>query len=267
MSQSDHLYLVGKIYYCWYYDAQGVTRRKSTKCRDKRAAAAFLARLERAAQSASETARDATPWTVDDAVNWFVDNVTGIAPQTVRMYIEKGAQLVRLLGAIDVSMLSLPNLRQYIKQRESIPARSHAAWRSRRTFATRCSGLTHPTCRQRERTQCSAGIRPIANCQTRRRTGCQHCASLMSGAPLRSCLPPKIQQSPTAVVRLQTFIRRTAPSNPWRASSSRSSARMGSSIESGRGISDRLRRRAGRAPRPPQPPRLRRQQRARGTGQ
>lgn len=114
----ERVYKRGEIYWCWYYNARGRRVRRSTKCRDKRAAYAVLARFEREAQSAAATARDSTPYTVDDAVNAFVEEGTiDLAPQTVRFYIEKGSQLLRLLGAVDLVLLQLQDVERYIKQR------------------------------------------------------------------------------------------------------------------------------------------------------
>jgi integrase len=114
----EHLYKRGEVYWCWFYDARGICRRRSTKCRDRRAAAAVLFRLERQAQGATDPATDAASYTVDDAVNDFAEHGTlDVAPQTVRMYEERGGHLVRVLGPLDVYQIDLATVGKYIKQR------------------------------------------------------------------------------------------------------------------------------------------------------
>jgi integrase len=75
-----------------------------------------LKRWEQQVNSDDPTDRPAH--SLDDALNYFVDHATSdLSPETVRMYVEKGGQLVRLLGTRGVNELSLDDVHAYIKHR------------------------------------------------------------------------------------------------------------------------------------------------------
>lgn len=106
---SDHLFKRGDVYFCWFYDASGKLVRRSTRCRDRRAAEAALRRFERLAQGAPGAAADAPTYPVADCIEAFVaDGVLDLAPQTVRFYEEKAGHVVRLLGELDIHRLGMP---------------------------------------------------------------------------------------------------------------------------------------------------------------
>ncbi len=95
---SEHLYPRGKIWWCWF-NVDGVTVRRSTRCTAKAAARAVLAEFER---RASDPAYDASHATTLGAAlqRLLADRATkGRAKGTIDMYRVKGGHLVRLLGA------------------------------------------------------------------------------------------------------------------------------------------------------------------------
>jgi integrase len=67
---TEHLYRRGRIWWCWYYDADGIQQRRSTGCSDKTAARLRLAEWERAA--VDPAAREAQ--TLNDALQTLLDD-------------------------------------------------------------------------------------------------------------------------------------------------------------------------------------------------
>jgi integrase len=114
---SDHLFKRGDIYFCWYY-AGGKLIRKSTKCRDRRAAEAALRRFERIAQGAPGAAEDAPAYALEDCLEDFIrEGLFDLADETVRFYEEKSGHLRRLLGELNVHTLGTTTIKEYIGTR------------------------------------------------------------------------------------------------------------------------------------------------------
>ena len=85
---SERLFKRGGIYYGWYYLPGGRIRKRSTTCKDKRAALAALHRWEQQAQGAGGA--EGCPHTLDDALNHFVDHATARnRPDRVRRIAEQ----------------------------------------------------------------------------------------------------------------------------------------------------------------------------------
>ena len=115
---SSRLFKRGKIWFVWFYDAEGRRVRRSTQCHDFNAARKVLLRFEREAQGDSQTSRHASTLTVDDAVNAFIEGgCVDVAEATLSMYVQKGQQLLRLLGQHAIRKLSTEDVVGYIRTR------------------------------------------------------------------------------------------------------------------------------------------------------
>lgn len=112
---SERLYKRGDVWHCWYYDATGRQVRKSTRCRDKRAAGAVLRRYEQQASGAIDPAEDSGA-TVHDAIEELL-NEPNVVKGTQHMREVKGGHLVRVLGAIKLTVLTRDDVRDYCRQR------------------------------------------------------------------------------------------------------------------------------------------------------
>jgi len=94
---SDHLFKRGSIWYCWAPDAHGHLVKRSTRCTDRRAAAAFLARFER--RLADPVAAAAESATLVDALVALIRDRQARATngsrsqETVEFYRRKTGQL------------------------------------------------------------------------------------------------------------------------------------------------------------------------------
>jgi len=95
----ERLYLRGRVWWCWFYDADGVIQRKSTKQRDKTAARAVLREFERQATDPRYAAANAT--SVHDALERMIENriQRGRADGTLHMYRVKAGHVRRVFGA------------------------------------------------------------------------------------------------------------------------------------------------------------------------
>jgi integrase len=106
---SDRLYKRGKVWWCWYYDAQGQQVRCSTKCTDRVAARGVLAELERRARDPAYAAAHTT--TLGEALKRLLTDrkSKGKAADTIAMYRKKSGHLVRILdGAQPLARLVGP---------------------------------------------------------------------------------------------------------------------------------------------------------------
>ncbi len=116
--RTSHLFKRGEIYFCWYYDAAGKRIRRSTRCRDHRAAEAALKRFERTAQGAPGAAEDTPPYALEDCLEDFVrDGLHDVSRETARFYEEKCGHLRRLLGSVNVHVLGTATVKEYIGTR------------------------------------------------------------------------------------------------------------------------------------------------------
>jgi integrase len=114
----DKVFLRGGVYHCIFYTAAGKRVRASTHCTDRRAAEAAQRRMERQAQGARGLPSDAAPYNIDQALTDFVELGLGqVADGTATMYVQKAAQLRRLLGDIDVNALNFDITTRYVAQR------------------------------------------------------------------------------------------------------------------------------------------------------
>ncbi len=115
---SDHLFKRGDIYFCWFYDVGGKLLKRSTHCRDRRAALARLKQYERTAAGAPGATQDAPAYPVSDLLEDLIrDGLLDVAPQTVRMYVEKSGHLLRLLGDFNAHDLGTAHVKKYICDR------------------------------------------------------------------------------------------------------------------------------------------------------
>lgn len=113
----------GGVFWCEFYDRDGRRARRSTKCRDRRAAALVRQRLEREAQDPNRPPEDSTSGaarTVDAALEHFVNHGTDpdLSDATLSMYLQKSGHLRRLLGPRPLADLRDVTVMQgYIKTR------------------------------------------------------------------------------------------------------------------------------------------------------
>lgn len=120
---TDHLYLRGKIYHCWFYDAQRNVVRKSTGCTDRRAAAGVRQRLEREAQAGGVAPQE----TVADALSHFLENdAKQLSAGSERAHGFRSLHLGRLLGRIPLGRLHRDDLTAYVKRRAAGELPDHA---------------------------------------------------------------------------------------------------------------------------------------------
>lgn len=96
---SERLYARGRIWWCWYYDADGAKIQRSTRCRDKRAAERVAARFEREAADPSLSTEASGP-TLKAALETMISDreTRGCAAGTLDMYRKKCGPLLRILG-------------------------------------------------------------------------------------------------------------------------------------------------------------------------
>jgi integrase len=114
----SHLFKRGDIWFCWFYDPAGKRIKRSTRCRDHRAAEAALKRFERTAQGAPGAAEDAAPYPLEDCLEDFVrDGLHDVADETARFYEEKCGHLRRLLGQVNTHVLGTATIKAYIGER------------------------------------------------------------------------------------------------------------------------------------------------------
>jgi integrase len=98
LSVRDPVYLRGQVYWCSYRGKNGRLVRKSTKCRDPKAARAVWRQYERQSVSGSDDRPEDEA--LADSLNLRLKERTnaGRAKGTLNMYVTKGKQLVRVLG-------------------------------------------------------------------------------------------------------------------------------------------------------------------------
>lgn len=126
MGTDERVYLRGRIYWCWYYDAQGALVRESTLCRDKKAAVAYQRERERSARDPGYAATRAA--TLEDALKLLIADRLSRAQATppkgslatVEFYRVKAGHLARLLqGSLQLITLSATDVDGYIANRRS----------------------------------------------------------------------------------------------------------------------------------------------------
>jgi hypothetical protein len=116
-------------YFGWFYDP--VKRRRvftNTHTRDREAARAFLRKAERDAFDAHASGRvpsRSQAHTVASALECLVARGSNdVSAGTLHMYGVKAGHLLRLLGAMDVNVLTLDDVQRYIDIRRSETAQS-----------------------------------------------------------------------------------------------------------------------------------------------
>lgn len=96
----------------------GKRRRVSTRCKDRRAAEAVFARLERELAGAPCLPSDAPAYSLSDALDSLVSHASAqLAAGTAVMYRQKAGHLLRLLGQVDVAALDLSDGKRYVATR------------------------------------------------------------------------------------------------------------------------------------------------------
>jgi integrase len=112
------LYKRGDTWWASFYDAAGARQRRSTKCTDRRAAETTAARFERDAADPRRAAANAT--TLQTALRRLVADrqSRGRADGTVKMYVTKARQLLRVLGeATPLAAVDATAVDRYIETR------------------------------------------------------------------------------------------------------------------------------------------------------
>lgn len=114
---SDRLYKRGDVWWCWYYDPNGSRVRRSTRCRDQRAAEQVLRRLERIA-TAPDGDTTHVDHSVEEALTYMLasglrDNAAGSA----KFFEVKAGHVLRLLGDRNVPALTSDDLCGYVDTR------------------------------------------------------------------------------------------------------------------------------------------------------
>lgn len=106
-------------WWCEFYDARGERVRRTTKCKDARAAELAARALERGAHDPNRPAENQATHSVAAALEYFVQHgCPEVADATVGMYRQKSGHLKRLVGHRDISELQDISVMQgYIKQR------------------------------------------------------------------------------------------------------------------------------------------------------
>lgn len=127
-SGSARLYLRGRIWWAWGYDAAGRKWVKSTRQRDQRAAEIAARALER--RHADPDHAPAQSITIEDALDRLVTNARRLekSAATIEIHLAKGGHLVRLLGhATEITALTRDDLLSYVAQRRTEGASRHTA--------------------------------------------------------------------------------------------------------------------------------------------
>ncbi len=123
----DRLYRKKKdsTFYAWFYDpATGERVVFCTKTRDRDAARALLAKVERDAYAAHASGRPAphrgaTGHTVANALDYaLTSGLNDVAPATLQCYATKAGHALRLVGQIDVNRLSMEDVQGFIETRK-----------------------------------------------------------------------------------------------------------------------------------------------------
>lgn len=112
---SERLYKRGAIWHAWFYDRAGAQVRRSTGCRDRRAAEAALRRWERDEQDPASAAAHATE-TVADACEALLGEAN-VVEGTQEMRVVKAGHLARLLGEHRLATLATDDVRTYCATR------------------------------------------------------------------------------------------------------------------------------------------------------
>src|SRR5690349_13402363 len=114
----SRLYRRGKIWWAWFYDADGKQRCFSTRCIDRKAAEIALRERERRAADPAHAAAHET--TIDVAFKrLFVDRENqGRSDGTVSMYRSKAGHVVRVMGGeTPLARVTPTAVDKYIEQR------------------------------------------------------------------------------------------------------------------------------------------------------
>ena len=112
---SERLFKRGAIWYGWIYTREGAQVRRSTGCRDRRAAEAVLRRWERDEQDPASAAAHATE-TVADACEALLSE-PHVVEGTQHMREIKAGHIARLLGDLRLSTLATDDVRTYCATR------------------------------------------------------------------------------------------------------------------------------------------------------
>lgn len=96
----------------------GRRRRVSTRCRDRRAAEAIFAKLERELAGAPRLPEDEAALPISRLLADLVAHArVDLAVGTARCYLQKSGHLLRLLGTVDAHALDVGQVRRYIATR------------------------------------------------------------------------------------------------------------------------------------------------------
>jgi len=130
--EGPRLYKRGRIWWVSYYDAAGYRRQRSTRCTDRRAAAAVAAELERLATDPTYAASQEV--TVKDAVASFVAErrTRGAADATLRYYAGKLGHALRISGETSpLATIDPKAVDSYTEQRLEEGASRHTVGKER----------------------------------------------------------------------------------------------------------------------------------------
>lgn len=109
----------GGVFWCEFYDRDGRRARRSTKCKDRRAAALVRQRFEREAHDPNGAAAHVASPFVSEVLEHFVnDGCPSVADATLSMYLQKSGHLQRLLGHMKATDLQdIDVMKAYIAAR------------------------------------------------------------------------------------------------------------------------------------------------------
>lgn len=114
MRRDARLYKRGRIWWCSYYDAEGIRRQASTQCTSIDAAERVARELERRAH----TPADAAPHPTKDALDALMREMRASrSGEALRFYETKAGHVLRLLGEADAARLTRDEVLGYLEAR------------------------------------------------------------------------------------------------------------------------------------------------------
>lgn len=114
MRRDARLHKRGKVWWCYYYDANGERRRESTRCTSVEAAERVARELERRAHAP----RDLTPHPTKEALDALIREMRASrSGEALRFYEVKAGHVLRLLGDLDAAKLPRDEVLRYVEKR------------------------------------------------------------------------------------------------------------------------------------------------------
>lgn len=124
----QRIYLRGRIWWAWGYDASGKRWDVSTKQRDERAAERVALRLDREKADQTHSTR---PLALEDAISKLIDHLEQVekrSPVTIEIYLGRAGHLVRVFGSKrNIAALTEADALDYWERRSKEGASKHTA--------------------------------------------------------------------------------------------------------------------------------------------